>query len=381
MRKVIAFYGTIVLRLEESIAKELDSIWQTGENSSQAYYKPYYDRVLELQNQMHNILNRKKGVKNVRWSETLTKEHFDPFENHANPDEEYLMQFSSPILFDVELPLNKRKYKLSLENSKGYVQNYSVIYNGVVFLAYAFVEDDYSDVDLAPEIRESLEEVLQDYIWTPTAIPPCPIRMKFFVQSFEEANDEELIADNVGLILDETTYESTNDIEDIMLNLFYGNAFYVADFCSLMSLKSQSEQLTWAISSSFDEIQENFKIITRHRYSKKKNKALRRDIFDIYQLLYEYDKALFEYHSDEGLLSKAIDTCEFISPYIRNYILSELSIREYNQNNILNSLSYVEDRLSENRTIRSSISSALIGGFAGFITSAIILIIEKLLSA
>ena len=78
-------------------------------------------------------------------------------------------------------------------------------------------------------------------------------------------------------------------------------------------------------------------------------------------------------------LINTLNSDNFISPYLKEYIFSELSIREYNQNNILNSISYIEDRLSENRTISSSISAALVGGLAGFLASAIILIIENFL--
>lgn len=70
---------------------------------------------------------------------------------------------------------------------------------------------------------------------------------------------------------------------------------------------------------------------------------------------------------------------DLTSSYVKEYILSELPIREYNQGNVLNSVSYIEDRLSENRTVSSSISTALIGGIAGFIASIIILLIEKII--
>lgn len=379
MKKVVAFYGTILLKLDDLLGNNLVELWHQGENLTDGFYDPYYDEILKLQNSIFDLLNEKPNVKNVRSFKSLSKEHFDPVENYMEPDEEYLMRFSSPIMFDVDLPLDERVYEMSINENENYVQEYSVIYNGSVFLAYTYIDDEFSDgIGIGPEIRESLKKVLSSTIWEAKIMPPCPIRMQFFLQSFEDANNEEFFSEDLGLIYDEMTYEDISEVEEIMMDLYFKNELEIEWFCSLMSLKHKSERLTWKISEAFEEIQEKFKIMSKNRYSKQKNTDLRKAIFEIYQKLYEYDKTLFQYNSKKESLINALDN--FNSPYIKEYILSELPIREFNQSNILNSLSYIEDRISENRTVSSSIIAAVIGAVAGFLTSAGIPILNKIIS-
>ena len=380
MKKVIAYYGTILLQLKEETSEKLTILYQEGERKTEGFYGPYYEEVLSLQQKIYDVLKETPNVENLRWDGKLCKEHFEPFENHLDLDADYLMEFSCPIIFDVKMPITKRKYQMPGNIKEGLAEKYSVIYNGNTFLAYTLTDDELMEnLETGAEIRENLTSILGSENWHPVIMPPCPLRMNFCVQSFEEANSEEISSKEFGVIYDDTTFDDIDEVDDIMLRLFYSNQSNVTGFCSLMSLKHKIEQTTWKINEGYENLVEKFNQKNKTKYSKKNDERLRERIFNLHNDLFEYDQLFFQYIESKDRFIKFLNSDNFVSAYLRDYFITEVQIKEYNQKNILNSIAYMEERLRENRSITSSISAALVGGLAGLITSGIILLLELLL--
>ena len=369
----VACYGTILLRLNDNLFYELEKLWNEGLEEKD-YYKPYYEKVFSLQNQFLNNLKNNKYITNVDIFGDFREEHNEPFKDYLNPKNDYLMQFSAPIRFNVKLPLEKRTYPSRVQYTEKVITTFSVIYDGKIFLAYAPIEDDISEsYFICPEIREYLLKLFACDYWLPMIIAPCPLRFNFYIASEKKYPSIKLDLDLDTKIIHPYMYKNKIDLQTLTICIYIQNNFAIECFYSIMTIEQKIKNIIFNLESLYSEIKDNF-------YSYKKNififkflfkyKTLNSRILELHDLMYDYDKYLFKYKKEVDSFFQLFKTEEIID-YLNNYFLEEFKIAEYPQDNILKTIEYIQNKTNLNSTNFYVIISVLLGTVLGFLLNII----------
>ncbi len=365
----VYYFGSILLKLENAVDEELAQLWELKESDSNINEEIYYEKVLLYQNKILDVLNQ-PYISNVRFFDKLEMAHREPINIYGSEDE-YLMRFSSPVSFDVELPINNRKYKFPIRNDKNLVKKFSVIYDGAVFLAYAPIFSEYNEAYyLAPEIRCFLEKTLNCEFWNAKSIPPCPIRDSFYMESESNRYDDtlylKLYTENISTI----TYENDAEVINIMEEIFYENESLIEGFISIMSLKHYIEKICWEIEDNYTNVAVEFK----NYYSKiikiKLGNKIRKIIFNLYELLYHYDFYMYEFNKNKTFLLKSISISDNDS--LKKHIENEIKINNFPQENILSTIKHIEETIGSTKSNYYGIIGAIIGALAAILTTILV---------
>ena len=125
------FWGVMPLRLSKDVSDELYELLKEGENNGASFYEPYYEAVVNYQKKVEQILDC-PNISRKKWMGTLKEEHQEPFEDYYNEENQYLMEFSCPITFEVFLPVSDRSYDFAVRYNDKVSTKFQVIYNGIV---------------------------------------------------------------------------------------------------------------------------------------------------------------------------------------------------------------------------------------------------------
>lgn len=361
------FWGVMPLRLSKDVSDELYELLKEGENNGASFYEPYYEAVVNYQKKVEQILDC-PNISRKKWMGTLKEEHQEPFEDYYNEENQYLMEFSCPITFEVFLPVLDRSYDFAVRYNDKVSTKFRVIYNGIVFLAYCKIHQDETEIEfLGPEIREYLAKKLSCQWWKAVVIPPCPLRETFYVLSHSEWNKRDWEEYYAGKILEDIYYTEDNEIEDIMYHLFCLNSFLVSYFGSLMSRKDALEKTTHTIQELHSEVSEEYCKLSSDTLWRG-NKKVAKQIFQLLEELYHYDKQFYDYEKQKKSFREFAE-CEPHSKELALYCISEYDYVPFPQDSIKNSLAHISNELSYRKTNAYVLVATLIGAAAAFLGS------------
>jgi len=363
----IACFGAIFLKLSDKTANELKRLWYEGLEKKMDYYEPYYKTVFELQKQFLNNLKHNNNISNIELFFELHEDHQKPFIDYLNPENEYLMQFSTPFKFDVTLAFNERAYPSYARYAKSVITRFSVIYDGKVFLAYAPIQKSLNEsIMFGPEVREFLIKSFMSENWTPHILPPCPLRFNFFIVSDTIDKDLKTDIELFNEFIFPIPYSDETAFNELINVLFCDNNFAIECFCTIMSILKRIEGIIKNIEILYADIKSLFFKLKINKIIRKDKNDLNNKIFSLYSLLYEYDKFVFLYNDKVDSFSNLFNSKE-ICDILYNYCLTEFKKINYPQFNIIKTIEYIQNKISATTSNFYVIVSGLMGTILGFV--------------
>jgi len=306
----------------------------------------------------------------------LRKEHFEPFDHHNAGDDDYFLQESSAFLcFELFLPKSERRYAFDVRYDENVIEKAHVIYNGMLFLAFAEISGEISPALFGQEIREFLRTRLVSKRWEGVVVPPCPLHPDLSVKisatstRLEVATNEE---DDIEVLLPLAEREEpVNFFEYFLMD----NCFSICHFLSVCTMEQRMGRKSWRIeeilASLTDKYMQLLKLpwyqiprklsLMRSSRQMALNLQVECNDFAKYQLRLRKEREFFNPQASEKWNQNPFRNYFF--RYLRDPSLSLSEIRE--------TVKHMTDIVSEKYLQYSTVFAAIVGGIIGAIVTNI----------
>lgn len=368
----LAKVGMVLIKVtDQAIVTSLEDAWEENGNN-----RSYYAQVLDIHRDIEEVLKKCPDVKDVRWLGDLREEHFEPFAHHNASENDYFLQESSAFLyFHLFIPKSERQYAFDVRYADKVIEKAHVIYNGMLFLAFAETTDEVSSILFGQEIREFLKNRLVSKRWEGVIVPPCPLHPDITVMGSPNANRFQVATNeenDVEVLLPLSDWESpVAFLEDFL----FDNSFSICHFLSACTIEQRMKRTSWSIQEILTSLTDSYAqllSIPWYKIAHKLNlmRASR-------QMALSLQVACNEFAKDQLMLRKereafAPQTAEawnqnsFRPYFFKNLCEPALSLAE-----IRETVKHMTDIVSESYLQYSTVFAAIVGGIVGAIITNI----------
>ena len=362
--RYVAKLGMILLKLKPELASDLQQKYVDNELEN-----PYYEEMIALQRTIKEVLLTRADIKSVQWLSEPLKEHFEPFKHYLFDHEtEFIQQSSSFLFFEGFIPKSERKYSFDVRYIQNVIENFKVIYNGHAFLAYSKIDDNESDIMFGQEVREFLKSNLNSEKWDVIAVPPCPLHPDIYINFIDSTELTPPIFDEYKIDYF-FPIKMEEDILNLLKYLLFEYSIELERFMSAATLESKSEQLSWQIENSFDEIVNNFKkintsdkVIFLNKW--KDIRIIRNLIFELRLLLNDYSNTCFKFHKERNTIADN-DYFSLIGESLNPYFISYLIYHPIPLAELKETIQYIEQEITSRYFNYYTVLAAILGAIIG----------------
>ena len=364
--------GMVLIKIvDQKLVLSLEDAWEENGNN-----RSYYEQVVDIHRDIEGVLKKCPDVKNVRWLGDLREEHFEPFAHHNALEEDFFLQESSDFLyFELFMPKSERQYAFDVRYNDKVIEKAHVIYNGMLFLAYAEIADEVSSSLFGQEIREFLKSRLVSERWEGVIVPPCPLHPDITLtfspkgNRFQVETNEE---NDVEILLPFSDCESPLAFLEYFLS---DNSFSICHFLSACTIEQKMKRTSWRIQEILALLTDSYAKLLVVPWYKVVNKLnLMRDSR---QKVLSLQVACNEFAKDQLMLRKereafAPQTAEtwnqnsFQSYFFKHLCEPALSLPE-----IRETVKHMNNIVSESYLQYSTFFAAIVGGIVGAIITNI----------
>lgn len=240
----IAKVGIVLIRLTDKVLVDsLNRAWEETDDQ-----RGYYEQIVNIHRDVEAVLRKCPDVKNMRWLGDLREEHFEPFEHDNTAEDDWFLQEASTFLyFELFLPKSERRYAFDVRYHDKVIEKAYVIYNGVLFLAFAKTTDETSTAFFGQEIREFLASRLVSDQWKGLVVPPCPLHPEIVVKASAESKGFQITTDDendISVVLPLSEIENPVDFFEYFL---FDNSFSICHFLSVCTTAQRTETTSRSI--------------------------------------------------------------------------------------------------------------------------------------
>jgi len=315
MNRYLAFIGTILIKPSNDILRNFINDKNIDDISC-------YSKYIDIQRLFYESLSRNSDIVELHWADEKKLEIDNHFIDYMNPDEYYIMPTTTPLFFKFSLPLVNNS-----GNEKIY--SFSVLYNGIVFLAYTKVQEDiFYDPTPGCELRKKLLALFSTPDFSPKIIAPCPLRFSLFNRLHY-------------------TVDNYIDIDSYVYSRFIMSSHYTHIYSENMTLNSCIEDIEQDMNDKFNILDLLFKKSIKNSFKLIFNSnQLQNLVFFIMSDLAKYEELFTEFQKNKKRLLNLLSEDDDIESEFKEYFSDELKISKFPQRNMIISINYIEKRLS-----------------------------------